>query len=57
MTGTHGITAMDTMVTAAAGGEGLRINQDDELYNAVVMGMGMLGVITEVTVQVWMYSS
>ena len=32
-------------------GEVLRINQDDELYNAVIMGLGMLGVITEVTVQ------
>jgi len=59
MTGTHGITANHgnlattivslEMVTAT--GEVLRINRDDELYNAVVMSMGMLGVITEVTVQ------
>lgn len=37
------------MVTAS--GEVLRINNDNELFNAAIMSLGMLGVIPEVTIQ------
>ena len=59
MTGTHGTTInrgnLATLVISlemiTADGKVLRINRDDKLFNASVMSLGMLGVITEVTIQ------
>jgi len=59
MTGTHGTAVkhgnLATLVVSlemiTADGKVLRINRDDELFNAAVMSLGMLGVISEVTIQ------
>lgn len=58
-TGTHGAAvnhgSLATMVVSlemvTASGEVLRINNDNELFNAAIMSLGMLGVIPEVTIQ------